>query len=192
MLARGVAGRQHREDAMTNSHRIKIKIGTAEFEAEGEQSAVQAQFDAFMRAIEKAPVAPTPPAVESGGPTGERAAASPLGNDERVEQLLASVFEQRQDGIISLKVLPKGDNRDADALMLILFGYARLKGQDDVLATQLLRAAQQSGVSIDRPANTLATYDLLLIRGGQRKGTTYRLNNVGVAKAKEILVGIFK
>src|ERR1043166_6447097 len=100
--------------------------------------------------------------------------------------MLARMFELRADGVIALRVLPKGDEREADAFLLILYGYRRLKGDEDILGTQLLRSAQHSGIDTYRPAHALASYDRYVIRGGQRKGSTYSLNNQGIIKAEEI------
>jgi hypothetical protein len=178
------------EDAMIGSHRIKIKLGDAEFEAEGSEQSVQAQYELFLGALErktvKEPGTPTPKA--NGAPEGER--RENLGAFD--DNMQARIFELRQDGIVALRVLPKGNDREADALILLLYGYRRLKNEENVLATHLLRAAQYSGVSVYRPAHALAVHDQFLIRGGQKKGSTYSLNNQGVTKAEEIAAKIFE
>jgi hypothetical protein len=57
---------------MTNSHKVKMKIGDVEFEAEGTPAEVQAQCDRFMammRAPKSAAPAPAPkPAATPAAP----------------------------------------------------------------------------------------------------------------------------
>jgi hypothetical protein len=176
---------------MVGAHRIKIKLGEAEFEAEGSEQSVQAQYELFLAALErksvKEPDISNPKA--NGADEQERQAMPPRVFDET---LLARIFELRQDGVVTLRVLPKGNGKEADALLLLLLGYRRLKNEEDVLATHLLRAARYSGVSIYRPAHALADHEQFLIRGGQKKGSTYSLNNQGLTKAEEIAAKIFE
>ena len=56
----------------------------------------------------------------------------------------------------------------------------------EVLATHLHRAAEHSGISIRWPAYELAPYDRFINRVGRRKGSTYSLNDEGLAMAQEI------
>ncbi len=89
--------------------------------------------------------------------------------------------------LISLRYLPKTEMAESDALLLLLYGYEKLKGQDAVLGTQLLRAAKQSGLTFERVDRPLSRHESLLLKGGARKGTKYSLNNQGRIKAMEIL-----
>jgi hypothetical protein len=177
---------------MAELRKVKMKIGDAEFEAEVPADSVQAMYDQFLGALQnrgqKGTASAPAPKVENGANEQQR---QPLlgGLDEAV---IARIFELRQDGIVALKVLPKGDDKDANALLLILYGYRRLKQEEDVLATQLLRAAEQSGIAIYRPAHALSGHERYIIRGGQRKGSTYALNNQGMAKAEEVATKIFE
>jgi hypothetical protein len=173
-----------------SNHKIKFKLGDAEFEAEGAEEAVQAQLERFLAALEaRAAVAPPPkPATSANHPNGNAEAPA---TGEFDESLLPRIFELRQDGVVALRVLPKGSDKEGEALLLILLGFRRLKNEEHVLATQLLRASSYSGVGVYRPAHALAQYDRFLIRGGQRKGTTYSLNNQGIVKAQEIAMQIF-
>ena len=86
--------------------------------------------------------------------------------------------------MVSLNMLPsKSTTKESDTLLMLLYGYAVLKGQDMMLGTQLIRAARQSGISLDRIDRALVKYDSLLLKGGQRKGRKYGLNNQGKKKA---------
>ena len=105
--------------------------------------------------------------------------------------MLTRVFDLREDGAVTLKVLPSGPDKNADAMLLLLYGYYRLKNEEYVLATELFRAAERSGISLRRPANEYVRNGRFVIRGGQRKGTHYSLNSQGLAMAKEITAKIF-
>jgi hypothetical protein len=76
-------------------------------------------------------------------------------------------------------------------MLLLLYGYHRLKNEDYVLATQLFRAAAQSGITLRRSVNEYMRNSRFVIRGGQRKGSHYALSSHGLAMAKEITARIF-
>lgn len=173
---------------MTESKRVKMKIGDAEFEADVPADQVQPMYDQFLAALQnRAPAKPAAPAIEPVVADTATVPATPFD-----QSMLQRVFEQRADGFVTLKLLPKGDNKEADAFLLLLFGYRRLKNEEVVLATHLLRAAELSGLSAYRPAHALATHERFVIRGGQKKGSTYALNNQGVTKAEEVTAKIFE
>lgn len=165
------------------NHRIKTKIGDNEFEAEGTPEVVQAQYDQWLGHLSQSAIKPKPQSDKGNQHTHA------TGTDETI---WPRIFELRPDGFVTLKVLPKGDEKEGDAFLLILYGYRRLKQEETVMATHLLRAAELSGLSSYRPAHALAAHDRYVIRGGQKKGTTYTLNNQGVNKAEEIGAKIFE
>jgi len=164
---------------MATNHRIKVKLGDAEFEAEGAEDKVQAQYEQFLTAIAHAPK----PSVDT-----------PLTKDKKNDQppgpvddaLMMRLFEQREDGIVALRVLPQGTEREADTLLLLLYGYKRLRSEQNILATRLVRAANHSGLKLTYLNRVQAQLTQYVMRGGQRKGATYALNNQGVLKAEEI------
>jgi hypothetical protein len=175
---------------MNDSKHVKMKIGDAEFEAEVPADKVQAMYDQFLAALQnRAPAkAPTVPSA-NGGSSDQVVGAAEATFDSSMMQ---RIFEQRADGFVTLKLLPKGDGKEADAFLLLLFGYRRLKGEEVVLGTHLLRAAELSGLSTYRPAHALASHERYVIRGGLKKGSTYALNNQGVTKAEEIAAKMFE
>jgi hypothetical protein len=175
---------------MSDTKRIKMKIGDAEFEADVPADQVQPMYDQFLAALQnRAPAKAATPAAAVQPATTDPAAPPQTPFDQ---SMLQRVFEQRADGFVTLKLLPKGDNKEADAFLLLLFGYRRLKNEEVVLATHLLRAAELSGLSAYRPAHALAAHERYVIRGGQKKGSTYALNNQGVTKAEEVTAKIFE
>lgn len=174
---------------MPETHKLRIKIGDAEFEAEGSQESIKLQYDAFLAALaatpKAAPVSPPGNSFPWNGVQGVGAAGDIGANQD---QLIAKAYNADGDkDLVSLKYLPKGDAREADALLLLLYGYSKLKGAEAVLGTQLLRAARQSGLPLDRVDRHIAKHETFLMKGGARKGMKYSLNNQGFVKAAELL-----
>jgi hypothetical protein len=171
---------------MTEPYKVTIKIGDAEFSAEGDKATVDAQFQAFLTAlaavgaVSKGP-APTP-AQET---PGEAQADNPSLNDDQ----LTKAFIDGKDSV-SMNILPQSQSKAADTLLLLLYGYLHLKDQDMVLGGDLIEAARQSGITLDRVDRTIAKHSSLLRRSGQRKGAKYGLNNQGIIKAKEMLTAM--
>jgi hypothetical protein len=190
---------------MTEIRRVKMKFGDAEFEADVPEDRIQPMYDRFIFTLERRGRAPQRPANGASkafagvsmlpadpSATGLTSAltdvAEPLVSpaESSDHKLLRRLFDLRHDGVVTLRVLPRGAGRGAEALLLLLYGYRRLKHEEGVLATRLHRAAEQSGVSIRWPAYELATYDRFISRIGRRKGSTYSLNDQGLAMAQEI------
>ncbi len=190
---------------MTEVRRLKMKIGEAEFEADVPENEVQPMYHQFLSMLERRNQAAVPlsttgakadqrPAIEAtirAGSSMQSLSVQALG--ETVDDtLLARIFDLHENGAVTLKVLPPtGPDTDADAMLLLLYGYHRLKNEDYVLATQLFRAAAQSGITLRRSVNEYMRNSRFVIRGGQRKGSHYTLSSHGLAMAKEITARIF-
>jgi hypothetical protein len=167
------------EDPMSEVRRLKMKIGDAEFEAEVAEDEVQPMYDQFLSML-----------------GGRRLPPAPTGFVETTrtafdQSLLTQIFDFREDGVIVLKMLPEGPDNVADAILLLLYGYDVFKNEQCVLATQLIRAAKQSGIWLRRPIHEcIRKNDRFVIHNGQRKGSNYALNNEGLAVANEIIAKI--
>jgi hypothetical protein len=166
------------EEPMSELRRLKMKIGDAEFEAEVAEDEVYPMYDQFLSMLGER----RPPPAQAGFVQTSRTASD--------QSLLTRIFDLRQDGTIVLKVLPDGPDSNTNAMLLLLYGYLLLKNEECVLATQLFRAAEQSGFSLRRPAKECVRNGRFVVRNGQRKGSNYALNNQGLAVAKEITAKI--
>lgn len=187
---------------MTEIRRLKLKIGDAEFEADVPDDKVQPMYDQFLDVLERRSRANghipgqvtdwsldggiEPPRRSGDFDVVVRAGPADASDDAIDPAVLTRVFDLRQDGAVTLKVLPQGPDRSAHALLLLLYGYYRLKNEQYVLATHLFRAGEQSGISVRRPANEHARNGRFVVRAGQRKGSNYSLSSQGLAMAKEI------
>jgi hypothetical protein len=185
---------------MTETRRLKLKIGEAEFEADVPENEVQPMYCQFLSMLERrgqtavrlSGGADDFPRAKSGDREPSivstvRAGSSAEFLGETFDKSpLTRIFDVRQDGAVTLKVLPSGPDKNADAMLLLLYGYYRLKNEEYVLATHLFRSADQSGISLRRPVKEYAGNAPFVVRGGQRKGSHYSLNQQGRVKAQEI------
>jgi hypothetical protein len=166
-----------------DTQRLKVKIGDNEFEAEGPPESVQAQFDAWKSLVSTAPpTVPDKPASDGSKP----------GETQEETGELPSIFSvDDRKKLVSLAVLPAAGagNRDADAMLLLLYGYKVKYGLEDLIVGRLKESMAVSGRRIERIDRTIqphlkANY---VLKGGQGKGGKYRLTNTGIARAKELM-----
>lgn len=168
------------------AHKIRVKFGEHEFEAEGEQSAVEAQFAKFIEMVGV-----------------QNLAAGAVGKQDQVKQSQAKhhraapaevplerVF--RTGETVSLLALPKSDNPEADALLMLIFGFQRLQSEATVPSTWLMKAAKQSGIRVDRIDRYINAREEFFNVAGLRKGRRYSLNNRGIRHVEELLKGILE
>jgi hypothetical protein len=192
---------------MTEFRRLKMKIGEAEFEADVLENEVGPMYCQFLSMLERRSQVPAGfhgTGIQTGPinaylaktdlrqpAIGATTRAASADDSEAFDQAsLTRIFDLRKDGAVTLKVLPTGPDTSADAMLLILYGYYRLKNETYVLATQLFRAAERSGIRLHRPAAEYVRNSRFVIRGGQRKGSHYSLSSQGLAMATEITAKI--
>ena len=163
-----------------DSLKLKLKVGEHEFEAEGPQEVVQAQFRAFQELVASLPTARSQAQSAETAPAGRDA-------DEAVNDGNLSLDKiMRQDGrVISLTV--GGESLEDEVLMLML-GQSRLRGNDSVSGGEILEGLRQQRGAINRIDYRLGRMaDSGVIRSfGTRRARRYRLTNQGLAKAQEL------
>ncbi len=104
----------------------------------------------------------------------------------------AFAFDVMQHVAAATGDTPAAPSRDADVLLLVLFGYLVLKNQDEVKASVLLAAAKQSGITnLSRIDRALDAYPGLVTKGGVKRGSWYALTNPGIAHAERLAKDIF-
>ncbi len=178
-----------------SAYKLRIKIGQHEFEAEGEEATVKAQFEEF-KAIIATPITerqPPPATAESGNPQNTSATnplqGSPPGGPALADQLSRIV---RVDGKrpITLSALPRGEQREGDATLILLLAYRVFWQQDEMAGARLLDGLQQSGYAVDRVDRVMDPFidgpEPLICRTGVRRGVRYRLTTRGLARATEL------
>jgi hypothetical protein len=175
---------------MDPNHKLHVKLGDAEFIAEGSEASVKEQFERFLEAYKVV----RPPSRETTAENGllpevASIAVDSSGIDHRV---LGRVFALSKDGLVSLRVLPRGEGREANTVLLLLYGYQVLREQHDVLGSRLLQSARQSGMPMDRVDRSLAPHINLVTKAGARRGTRYGLNNRGRSEAEGLVQRILE
>jgi hypothetical protein len=191
-----------KENAMNApSFKLRIKIGNAEFDAEGPQETVQKSFDKFLKAAEKIPASPSrSPRLEEAAPIPS-ASVSPSASpspeppfgDEIDSGILSRVFDvDAKRGIVSLRILPPdGPSRACDAGIMILYGAQTMLRVHDLPVTKFKKGLLKSGVLFGRITNMIAPYSHMVIKGGSGVGGRYALNNQGVVHAENLIRRIF-
>ncbi len=168
---------------METKHRIKVKIGASEFEAEGNQELVKKQFGEFMAAVSQLSAQSSTPPPKHGNDADKLPPNIPIPRD-----VLSRVF--RSDEPFSLLAKPRTDNVDADGLIVLLYGMSVLKAEQTVTGLSLMKSAKQSGLKLkaDRIDRTLETYIGQLVNSaGKKRGLRYSLNNRGIAEAERLI-----
>src|SRR5690349_13976262 len=115
-------------------HRLKVRVGDAEFDGTGAEELLNSQFDRFLNALER--ISAVQPQGRPAHPTAPKNASSEIKsepNNNSIEQHTWERFYLREEGDnVSLKILPKTDNVQSDTLMLLLYGYLHLCNVDTV------------------------------------------------------------
>lgn len=170
-----------------DTHRLRVKIGPHEFEAEGSEESVIAQFNEFKKLIETVPV--PGPSLSLTPTTGSLSTHPHAPTSIEMSRLEPLFSNDERRGLVSLRIIPTGERRDSDATLLVLLGFKLLRNEDVVPVTSLKAALQQSGCEpkrVDRAAEPYRKEGLLL-KGGKGKGGKYRITNKGISRAHEIM-----
>jgi hypothetical protein len=178
---------------MGESYKIQVKLGNAEFLAEGPEESVKAAFGQFL--VAAASVGPT---QKSPPPASPPPPITPLkdginGSSSTVDQSILERVFQKDEDVVSLRMLPKKDNSNwqADAVILLLYGFRRLAGMETVPVIKLNQGLRKSGIPLDRVDYIISVHSELYMKGGVKSGGRYTLNNQGMASAERWLVEQF-
>lgn len=168
---------------MSIPYKINVRVAGHEFFAEGPEDSVRADYREFILCVQpivaltisKAKPSDTQPAIME---PIVRADDDQL-NDDEIKRL----FRTTGDEGLSLRILPKTDNPDADAILVTLLGWNLIYGFTEMSALSLMTSLRQSGVSLDRIDRTAAQRSDYVNVSGAKRGTRYALNNRGITFA---------
>ncbi len=170
---------------MDSNYKLQVRLGSAEFSAEGPEETVKQAFEKFLKAV-------------SSSPDRSLIEASPAEKESPLAQVLKAgqpIFDKvffREGDVVSLRLLPPDSaNRNAEAAILLLYGFQTLLQLSEVPITKLNAGLRKSGLSFERLDSFFGTHKHLYLRGGTRSGARYTLNNQGVAQAEEWLKAWF-
>lgn len=170
------------------NYRLQIKVGTAEFSAEGPEARVKEDYERFLDALKQTPQPKVPPAERRPGEEGGEGESG----ETISESMLREVFGIDENGIVvSLRILPQGSgNKEADCVIMLLYGFRRLLSQSEVPVTRIMDGLRLSGVPVARLDRAMGGREHLVLKGGTRSGGRYRLNNQGIIEAEKLLRGM--
>lgn len=168
---------------MDGNHRVKIKIGPHEFEAEGSAQVVQAQFEAFKELVATTPIPTTQPF--SPGREASDEIVPPKRDLATTDSALDKIMKV-DHRIVSFTVPPTSLG---DALLLLLYGQKILRQNEAVSGAEIVDGLKTTGgLGGGRTDRLLdkAARDGDVIAIGQRRAKRYRLTNTGLAKARQL------
>jgi hypothetical protein len=169
---------------MDSSSKIRVKIGDHEFEAEGPAAEVAKQFAAWKELIAAITSGPHPPRSPELSKGDDKSKDTGKHHSQGTLRIFA-LDEKRK--LVTLKAHPTTDSRNADALLLLLYGFKELQDMDEVPVTTLGDAVKVSGISVARIDRAIASYvGTLVLKTGRAKGSKYRLSNTGLTEAEQL------
>ncbi|QOJ36616.1 MAG: hypothetical protein HRU82_17415 [Nitrospira sp.] len=173
-----------------DGYKLRVKIGDHEFEAEGPADVVKEQFELWKSLVTSAPP-PQTPRIDTPPPIQlePRSPGGQAGQAFTPEQLLHIISIDDKRDLVTLRILPKGEDRHREAILIVLYGYLKSRNIDEVVVTKLKSSLEASGSApdrVDRAADPLLK-DQLVVKGGSGKGGKYRLTMKGQGRAEELI-----
>jgi hypothetical protein len=160
--------------------RIKTKIADHEFEADGPVEIVQAQFEAFLKAV----CAPPIQKPEAAKPHSTEAKEN-IDDPNRLPHIPIEKIVHVSGRVVSLTAIPKSAT---DAALLIMLGQKDLRDNVSVTGQEIGDGLAQSGREVPRVDRIMdqALKDQHVLKTGVKRGTRYRLTNIGLSRSLTI------
>jgi|SRR5579883_132703 len=178
------------------SHRLKMKIGVHEFDAEGPQEYVDAKFEQFQALIEKfsapqaAATTPVIPQTQEGIPPAIPAVVPPpplaTGGVDLSQIFTIDADNKRLNLHVHIDDADGKNQQAGDAMLIVLYGYRKQFQVDELGAVQMSAVVKNAIGQTARPdlaAPTLVTGGYMT-RNGTGRSTTYRITPKGMARAE--------
>ena len=169
---------------MDDIYRMKVKIGSHEFEAEGPTETVKEQFNVFKELIESSAAKISSPISTVTPPsTTQQKFPSPPNVFDFLEKI--TKFDDER-GVVSLTVRPKSVE---DAVLIILLGQKEFQSNEAVTGAEIMDGLTATGgLAVSRVDRLLEKVgkagDVIVI--GERRSKRYRLTNAGINRAAKI------
>lgn len=160
--------------------RIKAKFGDFEFDADGPVPTVEAQFNAFMKLVSSMPT------KNLGADLAHDKYVIENKNDpDALPHIPIEKVLHVSGRVVSLTAIPKSAT---DAALLIMLGQKDLRNNGSVTGQEIGDGLAQSGRDVPRVDRVMeqALEDQYVLKTGVKRGTRYRLTNLGLTKALSI------
>jgi hypothetical protein len=157
--------------------RIKAKIAEHEIDAEGPVEIVQSQFEAFLKAVCVIP-SHKQESRKSHVPEVKEKSSDPDGMPHiPIEKIM-----HLSGRVVSLTAIPKSAT---DAALLIMLGQKDLRDNISVTGQEIGDGLAQSGREVPRVDRVMdqALKEQHVLKTGVKRGTRYRLTNIGLSRA---------
>ncbi len=169
-----------------DSSRVKMKIGSHEFEAEGAPEIVQQQLEAFRMLVAAMPASAAPATSEviEALPNDDSAAPGPSVQNSSAHARIETIM-QADGRVVSLTALPASVE---DSALLIMLGQRDLRNNVSVTGQEIGDGLAQSGKPASRVDRIMEKHirEAFILKTGLGRATRYRLTNQGLARAVAI------
>ncbi len=175
--------------------KLRVKIADCEYEAEGSQESVCAQFEIFKKLLwsfTKNTIASDLPSGKPKNDLGNQGTPLPAPQPELHTQHSGNVLQRLflHDPLtsrLSCRVLPTGSTKTTDTMLLLLLGNQEILRQQETSALALNQALIRSGGTVARLDRVLSSClrDHWVLKSGKGKGGKYRLSKLGIQHAWE-------
>ena len=98
--------------------KLHVEVGNNKFDGEGPADLIKELYQAFLAKVGQQP--------QAAAVTQNQAQPDTPVTDAAMDALLKRVFVER-DGVVTLQAKPSTDDADADALVLLMYGYKALR-----------------------------------------------------------------
>ncbi len=176
---------------MDTNAKMKLRVGDAELDFEGPAELLKTALESFVRSLT--------PAAGAGDSKGARKSQDAEPEPPPARQ--PKPFAGRPDNLPSLDSVFNADGKfitltrlpaqQSESLLLVLYGYRRLRNLNTVKASALKECLKISGHGngLERLDGFLAPLEGLVHKSGTRRGSQYGLTNQGLVRAEELLAG---
>jgi hypothetical protein len=157
--------------------RIKAKFGDFEFDADGPVPTVESQFDAFMKLVSSMPHKSL-----TSDPGSPKDVIDKKDDPDTLPHIPIEKILHVSGRVVSLTAIPKSAT---DAALLIMLGQKDLRNNSAVTGQEIGDGLAQSGREVPRVDRVMdqALADQHVLKTGVKRGTRYRLTNMGLSKA---------
>lgn len=172
--------------------KLRLKLNEYEFEAEGPHKIVNLHLKEFETLCQKMADKSYRSFSEADrvtpllGPAGSSLDNHLTAKTNNYPYSKLFTIDQKTS-LITCKILPSGEQKNANIVLLLLLGYLLLQNQTEVPALVLnrsLRSISAIKIRLDRLLNSYLRKRMIM-KSGLGKGGRYRLTTPGIQEAKE-------